>query len=797
MKIMSEIRFAVRRLRRAPSFAAVVVLVLALGIGGTTAVFSLVHGILLEPLPYPDSGRLVRISNSVAEAGGLAADQSEALVMLYQDRALAFEGVAAWRFDDGVLRAVEEGQSAARVRGARVTANFFYVLGVPPMIGRGFVAGEDHPGTNGVAVLSHRVWQERFRGDPDVIGRQIIVNDVRRTIVGIMPPHFAYPSSQVELWLPLALDAARPRPEVFNLVGIGRLKRGVTAEAAQADLARVLGAATWQQSPITPGIESLRDSIIQRPARLLWLLLGSSLLVLLAACTNVAGLFLIRAQRAQTELAVRGALGAGLSGLVALTVSEALLLSALGGGIGVWLANVSMKVLMNAGAALSLPRLENVGVDTSVMGFAFGVTVICAIFVSVLPLIRSRRISVAQVLRGAGSGRTSGRSIQRARDGLVVAQIAVALLLVASSGLMVRSFIRLTDVQPGFDADQVVTSSVLLPFARYGTATSRLGFFDELVRRTQVVPGVHEVALTDRVPLSGDHQDMAIEVEDLLSQENGGSVNSSVAHVDGRYFPALRIPILRGRTFTTLEDRASDEVIVSRAFAERYWPGADPLGKRVRPVGGPWYTVVGEVGDVHYDGLAEPANAIAYFPIVLPGALSLMVRTSTTEGEVLSAIREIVRALDEDVPTYNEGSLRALVVNASARTRALVVLLAMASIVTSLLGAIGLYGSIAYGVGLRRRELGIRLALGAPRSQVRRMVSFGGLRLAAVGIGIGTACTLATSWLLRALLYGVSPIDPATLAVTAGVLFAMAFVASWIPARRAAAIDPAEAFRSD
>ena len=793
---MSEIRFAARRLRRAPTFAAAVVLVLALGIGGTTAVFSLVHGILLEPLPYPDSGRLVRVSNSVADAGGTQADQSDALVMLYQGQALAFDGVAAWRFDDGVLQALEEGRSAARVHGARVTANFFDVLGVRPAVGRGFAPGEDRPGRNGVVVLSHRTWQDRLHGDPDPIGRQIVVNDVPRTIVGIMPPHFAYPTSDVELWLPLALDPARPRPEIFHLVGIGRLKQGVTTAAAGADLARVLQAATWQQAPITPRVELLRDSIVQRPARMLWLLLGSSLLVLLAACTNVASLFLVRAQQAQTELAVRGALGAGLRDLLTLTVTESALLSGLGGGIGVWLATVSTKVVVSAGAVLSLPRLENVGVDRSVLGFALAVTALCAVGVSVLPLLRSRQVSVAQVLRAAGTS-VGGRSSQRARDALVVAQIAVALVLVASSGLLARSFVRLSDVDPGFDAEGVVTSSVLLPFARYGSATSRLEFFDVLVGRMRAVPGVRDVALTDRVPLSGDRQDMAIEVEDAPSQDDGGGVNHAVAHVDGRYFETLRIPMLRGRTLSVGEGRPSDELVVSRAFAERYWSGADPLGKRVRPVGGPWHTVVGVVGDVHYDGLDEPANEIAYFPIALPGALSLLVRTDGQAVEALSGIREIVRSLDDDVPTYDEGSLRALVVQASARTRALVVLLAMAAVVTCVLGAVGLYGSIAYGVSLRRRELGIRLALGAPTHEVRRMVSLGGLRLAAMGIAIGTAGTLATSWSLRALLYGVSPTDPATIAATAGVLLGIAFLASWIPARRAAAIDPAEAFRSD
>ena len=373
----------------------------------------------------------------------------------------------------------------------------------------------------------------------------------------------------------------------------------------------------------------------------------------------------------------------------------------------------------------------------------------------------------------------------------MVAQIALGVVLVAASGLMTRSFLRLNAVRPGFDADHVVTSSVLLPFARYGAA-SRLNFFDALVREAKTIPGVRDVGLTSWVPLSGDRRDMAIEVE-----ANPSQVNHAGATVDASYFRALRIPLLRGRTFGARDAaRPSDEVIVARAFAERYWPGASPLGERVRPVGGEWHTVVGEVGDVHYDALDRPASEMVYFPIVEPGGLSLVVRTDSREGEALSAIRGIVRALDSAVPTYDEGSLRQLVDNSSARARALVVLLAIASVVTSLLAAVGLYGIMAYAVSIRRRELGIRMALGARPRDVSRMVSLVGLRLASVGIAIGIASTLLTSQLLRGLLYGVSPTDLVTLSVTPVAVFVVAFVATWIPARQAAALHPSEALRS-
>jgi putative ABC transport system permease protein len=813
----SELRFAARRLRRAPIFSGAVILVLALGIGTTTAVFSLVNSILLEPLPYPESDRLTRLTHTVSNAGRAAVDLSDAMVMLYQSQARAFDGVAAWRFDDGDLGASEADQTAIRVRGARVTASFFDVLGVRPALGRGFAPGEDRPGAGRVVVLSHRIWQERLHGNPDAIGRQIVVNDVPRTIVGIMPPRFAYPARHVELWLPLALDPAHTRPATLNLAGIGRLRRNVSTEAARADLARVLphvgdyvqgdaSPATWQGAHITPHVQSLRDSIVGPISHLLWFVFGSVLLVLLVACTNVAGLLLVRAERAQMELAVRAALGSGFMGMVALTLSESVLLSVLGGGAGVLLAAAAMRVVLSTGTALSLPRLEDVGVDAPVLLFAAGITVFCALFVSVLPLLRARRVSIAQILRSAGTGPAGGRSPQRARDALVVAQIALAFVLVASSGLMTRSFLRLREVRPGFDADHVVTSRVLLPYARYSGAASRLNFFEALVRQARAIPGAHDVALTDWVPLSGDRHDMAIEVDDDRSQANAGGAEHAVAHVDGHYFQALRIPLRRGRTFGPQDaTHPSNEAILSHAFAERYWPGASPLGKRVRPLGGRWYTIVGEVDDVHYDRLDEPANEIVYFPVVtaaqpeasasLPPALSVVVRTDARDGETLSAIRRIVRSLDSAIPTYDEGSLNELVHDASARARALVALLAIASLVTSLLGAVGLYGILAYSVSIRRRELGIRMALGARPEDVSRMVSLDGLRLAGLGIVIGAAYALAASRLLRGLLYAVGPTDLVTLSVTPVALLAVAFIASWIPARRAAAVHPAEALQ--
>lgn len=806
-----ELRFAARRLRRSPGFTTSVVIMLALGVGATTAMFSLVNGILLAPLPFHEPERLVRLTHAASDAGRSTLDLSDAMVLLYQDDSRAFEGVAAWRFDDGDLSPSDPGQTAVRVRGARVTANFFEVLGVLPEMGTGFAPGADRPGASRVVVLSHRLWQERLHGDRNAIGRQIEVNGVPRTIVGIMPPRFAYPASEVEVWLPLALDPGHTRPATLSLVGVGRLKRGVSIAAAQADLARALthlgeyahaggSAAAWEQAHFAPRAQSLRDSIVGPPARVLWFVFASVMLVLVVACINVAGLLLARAERAQTELAVRAALGSGLIGMLALTLGESVLLSVMGGGGGVLLALAGMRAVRGAGAALRLPRLENVALDGRVLLFALAVTAFCALFVSIVPLLRARRVSIAQVLRRAGPGAEGGRP-ERMRSALVVAQIALAVVLVTLSGLMTRSLLRLYQVRPGFQADGVVSSRVLLPYSRYGGSEARLGFFQAMAREARSIPGVRRVALTDWVPLSPDRHDLVVDLEGGAS-----GVEHGAARVDDQYFGTMGIPLLAGRAFAPADaTRPTTEAIVSRSFAARYWPGESPLGKRVRPTGGEWYTVVGVVGDVSYDGLEQPPSETVYLPIVaapgalgssgLPGAFSLVVRTDAGEAGTIAAIRRIVANLDRDIPTFDEGPLQRLVDDASARPRTISLLLAIASAVTLLLGAVGLYGIMAYSVSVRRRELGIRLALGARPADLSRMVSLLGLKLAGAGIVIGIVCALAASRLLHGLLYGVSPTDLVTLAATPAALLAIAFIASWIPAHRAARVDPAEALQ--
>jgi putative ABC transport system permease protein len=814
----AEIRFAARRLARVPSFTVAAVFVLALGIGATTAVFSLVNGVLLRPLPYPAADRLVWLGHSVEVSGVDKADQSDASFLLYQEHAGAFDGIAISRDADVNLGAVDaDAARAERVAAMTVSANLFDVLRVRPEIGRAFREGEDRATAPKVAILSHALWQENFHGDPSVIGKHILVDGVPREIVGVMPRGFAYPSPTTQLWMPLPLDRATANAGSFNYRGVGRLKNGVSVEAARADLERVLPRlldefpsgippAMWAQAHVRPIVTPLRDSMVGDVSRLLWILLGSVSLVLVIACANVANLFLVRGESRQLELAVRSALGSGLAGIIAQALSESFVLAATGGVFGVLLALIGVRVATTAGGDLGIPRLQEVRVEGSVLLFALGVSVFCAVFVSLIPVLRARRVPIALVLREAGRGSTAGARRQWTRSTLVVAQVALALVLVAVSGLLARSFARLQAVKPGFDPSGIVMARYALPEANYTSVAATLSFHNRLLEKLRALPGVRDATITNWVPLTSDHNDTVVGIEDHPLPPNAVPRAHFVPSVDGQFFKTMRIPLIAGRTFGPVDpERPLLEVIVSHAFAERYWPGASPLGKRVRPgITGPWWTVVGEVGDVHFDALDQPPNDAIYVPLAelveakmtAEHFVAVLVRSDRENATTLPAVRQAVHSLDPALPTYDEHSLTSIVSAASARARVTLLLLAIASGLALILGAVGIYGVMAYGVSLRQREIGVRIALGARPLDVSRMVSRQGVTLGAIGVVIGIICAVSVTHLLRGLLYDVSPTDPLVLGATCLVLLVVAFLASWIPARRAAAVDPSEALRA-
>ena len=813
----AELRYAARRLRRVPSFTITTVFVLALGVGATTAVFSVVNGVLLRPLPYADPGRLVALTHTLEVSGVPEADQSEASVLFYQEHAKSFTGVAAWRDQAMNLELLDgEAGGAERIQAAQVTSNMFEVLGIPPMLGRDFLRGEDRRGAAPVVILAYEFWQRHFSGARSAIGKRVMADGVSREIVGVMPQGFVFPRSAPELWTPMPFDPAHAQVASFNYRGIGRLRDDATIASARADLAHVLPGlldefpgdiprAMWDKANIRPLVTPLLDSIVGDVSSLLWILLGSVGLVLLIACANVANLFLVRGEARQLELAVRGALGSGVAGIVAQCLSESLVLAVAGGVIGVLFAFLGVSWATGWADKMDVPRLEQVSIDGRVLAFALVVCALSTLLVSLIPLLRARRVPIAIVLRESGRGSTAGAERQRTRSALVVAQVALALVLIAGSGLLARSFTRLRNVQPGFDARNVSITRLALSATTYPTGDSRMQLYGRLIEQVRALPGVREAAIGDWVPLTSDHNDVVVEVEDHPLPPNALPADHFVATVDPNYFKTMGIPLLAGQTLESpYSGRRSLGVVVSKAFADRYWPGGNALGKNIRPaISGPWFTVVGEVGNVHLAALNKPAEDAVYLPMlpsdtssaITPAFVTLFVKTAGAQ-DLFRQTRDIVHALDPAVPTYMQQSLSSVVSAASARARVTMVLLVIASTLALILGAVGLYGVLAYGVSLRQREIGVRIVLGAPPAEVSWMVSRQALGLAMAGIVIGIGFALAATRLLSGLLYDVSPTDPLTLGATCIGLLVMAGLASWIPARRAAAVDPSEALRS-
>ena len=812
--------YAFRRLRAAPGFAAAVVLLLALGIGATTAVFSVVDGILLRPLPYPEAERLVALTHTIQVSGLSEIDQSDATVMLYQRHAThSFESIGASRTRDvnvgapgGAVGTIE------RVGAAGVTASLFPTLRVKPIRGRLFTPEDDRPGAPSVVIMSSALWSRKFGADPAIIGRRIVIDGTEHEVIGVMPDNFRYPGTSTAVWLPLGFDPARATVGSFNFKAVGRLRSGIAAGTGAAELQRYLPRlldefpseiprAMFEQARITAVVTPLRDVIVGDIGHLLWILFGAVGLLLAIACANVASLFLVRAEGAQRDIAIRMALGAGRGAVVIQYLAESLLLAAGGGAFGVLLATLGVRALRASPSGADLPRLAEVGIDGRIVLFAIVLTGLCAVAVSMLPVLRARRVAPGVVLKESSRSATVGRERQRARSTLVVAQVALALVLVAGSTLMARSFRELRAVDPGFDAEGVLSLRIAIPRTNPGGPAATLRFIDRVMEQTRALPGVRDIAVTDWLPLTDDHNDSVIQIEDRPLPAGTVPPDHPLSYVSPSYFSTLRIPLVTGRTLERGEaNRPSWEVVVSRSFAERYWPGQSAIGKHLRPgLVGPWYTVVGVSGDVHMAALDAPAEEMIYFPLVtadtrgpyVPFGLAITVRTSGDPISLAGALRGVIRDANPALPTYDERRMTSLLDAAAARTRFVLLMLGVASAVALTMGMVGLYGVLAYSVTMRRREIGVRMALGASVRDVTRMIARRGIMLAALGIAAGLLGALAATRLLRGLLYGVTPTDPLALAATCIVLFAAAVLASWLPARRAAAMDPMEALRRD
>jgi len=818
--ILSPFRSLARELRRNPGFLLVAVFTLAVGIGANAAIFSVVNAVLIRPLPYPEPERLVGVWHT---APGLDMDQfeqSDASYVLYRKANRVLEELGIY-WDGSVT--LTGGETPERLDAAGATASLFTVLRVPPLVGRTIEEQDEKPGADKVAVLSHGLWRRRFGGDAKALGATLRIDGVTTRVVGVMPPGFGFPSNEVELWLPMTIDPAKLQAGNFNYGVIGRLRPGVAPAAA----ARDLSALVWRipeefpDSQINRGmlesakfavlVHPLRDDIVGDVERILWVLLGSVGCILLIACANVANLFLVRAEGRQREVAVRTALGATRGAVARLFLGESLLLSLAGGAVGLALAAAGVRLLVSLRPE-GIPRLEEIGVNGAVLAFTFLLAVLAGLLCGGLATLRYGAPALAPALKEGGRGGSAGKGRHRARNVLVVVQMALALVLLVGSGLMVKSFWRLRGVDPGLDPKGVLTLRLDLPDTEYKDAFANARFVRTLLERVRAVPGVVSAGTNTTLPLSGGNSNSGYVFEDFPLGPNEVPPILGTRFASPAYFEALGIPVIEGRVFEGIDPaRRSNEIVVSEALARRFWPGKSALGKRlVQGLHGKneWSTIVGVVGSTRDLGLQEKPYEAVYFPVLrtlqdqetdgeewVPRSFTLVVKGRVDPVSLAPQVRKAIWAIDPNLPLAQVRPMEEVVARSMARTSFTMLLLVIAAAVALLLGAVGIYGVISYVVSQRTREIGVRMALGAARRDISRMVIREGAAITLLGVGIGLAFALALTRLMLALLYDVSPTDAATFAAVPMLLAAVALVASWIPARRAAAVEPLEAIR--
>jgi putative ABC transport system permease protein len=814
--ILNDLRYALRGLMRYPAFTAVAVLTLALGIGANTAVFTLVDGVLIRPLPFPEPDGLV----SIQHLGREGQDQlpiSDGLYLLYKEQASSLGEIAMWASSAANLVAGDEPE---RVPIQVVTPGFFGVLGVSPVIGRGFLPEEELPGAEPVAILSDGLWERTFGRDAAVMGQTLDLNGVLRRIVGVMPRDFGYPDRAAQLWIPYEVDPAQAALAGFGAGGIARMAPESTTESVYAELQGLIsrlgelfpesGAPAFlAEVGLRARIRPLKEVLVGDVSTTLWILLGTVGFVLLIAVANVANLLLVRAESRQRELALRLAMGAGRRDIIRYFMGESILLALAGGALGVlvssWALNISIRFIPT-----DIPRMAEVGLDLRVLAFTGLISLGCAIFFGLFPLVRFGAEDLANQLKDGGArGGTGGKDRHRLRNGLVVLQVAMALVLLVGAGLMFRSFQALRNVDPGFEVEGILTARLSLPRGEAEGWEETAEFYRQLRERMEGQPGVQSVGLTQRTPLAGGLGFVTIDVEDFPRGPEEMPIFSSLIMVGEGYFETMGIRLLEGRTFLPGDGGGGTRAaLISENFARHWWPETSPIGRRLGgggPDGNDWWEVVGVVEDVHYQELQGAPEELVYYPTTVGStatprsirSLDIVIRTAGSPLQLIPILRRELREMNSRIPLSNPRTVEDVFRGATARTSFTMAMLGAASGIALILGLVGIYGVISYVVSQRTREIGVRMALGATAPSVRKMVVVQGLKLALGGVVLGVMVAGALSSLMASLLFGVSALDPLTFGGVAAALVAVALVASWLPARKAAGVDPSRALRED
>jgi putative ABC transport system permease protein len=818
---MQPLRHVLRRLARSPLFTVLTILMLALGVGSNTAIFSLINGIVLKPLPYPQPEQLVSVwqKSNMANMGELEASPSDYFTFREESRAFQEVGVWSGQGFDVTAQPVPE-----RVQGVLVTQGTLEALGIQPAMGRWFGGKEDSPDGARTVILTDGYWQRRYGGDRAVLGRTIRVDGEPREIIGVMPRSFRFLDEKPDLILPYRFDRAKTTLGNFSYQVIARLKPGVTLSQANADVGRLLpivnakfppppgfSVKLFEEAHLQPDVRPLQQDVVGSLGRVLWLLMGSIGVVLLIACANVANLLLVRAEGRQQELAIRSALGAGWSRIAAELMTESVFLSVVGGAAGLGLAWWALRLLV-AMAPPYLPRLPDIVIDPQVLLFTLAISTVAGLLFGAVPVLRYARPQVTSALRAGGRTLSPGREAHRARNALVVLQTALAVVLLIGSGLMIRTFQALRRVDPGFHgANQLQTVRIFVPEAQVKEPERVIRMFQEVERKLAAIPSVSAVAFANSVPMDGNNSTDLLYAEDHMYREGQLPPLRRFKFVAPGFFQTMGTPLVAGRDFNWNDLYDQRKVaMVSENMAREMWhsPGA-ALGKRIREgMKDPWREVVGVVADVHSNGADQKPPTTVYWPLLMDNfwgnspfvdrAVAFVMRSPRAGSEsLLSQVRQAVWSVNAEAPLARIRTVEEIYRGSMARSSFTLVMLAIAGGMALLLGLIGIYAVISYSVSQRTKELGIRMALGAQQASLRGMVVRRGLLLAAIGVGFGLAAAAPLTRIMESMLFGISPLDPLTYAGVSAGLLAAAAAASYAPAWRASAINPVEALRGE